>query len=146
LRGFLGHYEIIGKLSFAKGFAHWEISLPEKNVAERKRGKINQAGWAIWYLFDSDEKGEFLDYYCAHRMTDDDHIRVYENGTIEGLDAIAGMRQCSMDPEEDARLKKEQHEEDMRIDAMLRAKGFGIEGDENGGVQIQRYQRLNKPK
>ena len=78
-------------------------------------------------------------------MTDDDHLRVYENGEVEGLDAIAGMRQCSDDPEENARLEKEQHEEDMRIDAMLTAKGFGIEGDENGGVQIQRHLRLEKP-
>jgi len=134
------------KLNFAQTFAHWEISLPEKNVINRQRGKINQAGWAIWYLFDADEKGEYLDYYSAHRMTDDGHVRVYENGESESLDAIAGMRPCSSDPEENAQMKKEQHEEDNRIEAMLEAKGFGIGGDEPTSVQIQRYQRLQKPK
>ncbi len=133
------------KLHFAECFASWGICLPEDVVAERRRGKICQAGWAIWYLFGSDEKGEYLDYYCAHRMTNDGHVRIYEDGRSESLPAIDSFRESSSDLVEDARLKKEHHAEDLRIVEILEAKGFGIQGDEPGGVQIQRYQRLQEP-
>jgi len=133
------------KLHFAQCFATWGIFLPEEAVVNRRRGKICEAGWAIWYLFGSDEKGEYLDYYSAHRMTNDGHVRIYEDGQAESLPAIESFRECSEDPVVDARLKKEQHEEDLRVAEILEAKGFGIQGDEPGGVQIQRYQRLQGP-
>ena len=47
---------------FNATFAHWGIRLPAGAVEQRERGKIVQTGWAIWYLFGSDEKGEYLDY------------------------------------------------------------------------------------
>jgi len=133
------------KLLFAEAFATWAISLPEETVAKRLRGKICKAGWAIWFLFDSDAKGEYLDYYAAHRMTNDRHVRIYEDGQVEDLPAIPDLRPCSEDPGEDARLKKEQHAEDLRVVEILEAKGFGMQGDEPGAVQIQRYQRLGEP-
>ena len=132
------------KSEFAKHFSTWNIVLPEEAVANRRRGKICEEGWAIWYLFGSDEIGEYLDYYAAHRMTNDDHVRIYEDGQCLGLPAIPGMRPYSEDPEKDAHLEKEYREEVRQIDELLEAKGFGIEGDEPGGVQIQRYQRLQE--
>src|SRR5262249_43812462 len=45
------------KLCFAESFAMWDICLPEEDVVNRRRGKIVKAGWAIWYLFGSDEQG-----------------------------------------------------------------------------------------
>ncbi|MDP9439465.1 MAG: hypothetical protein M3P49_12105, partial [Actinomycetota bacterium] len=53
---------------FAERFSHWGIRLPSEAVRERRQGKIVEAGWAIWYLFGSDERGEYLDYYASHRM------------------------------------------------------------------------------
>ncbi|MGD9548265.1 MAG: hypothetical protein AB7V45_12065 [Candidatus Krumholzibacteriia bacterium] len=129
------------KLHFASEFARWKIHLPEDAVAIRRPGRILQAGWAIWYLFGKDEKGEYLDYYSAHRMTGDEHVRVYEDGSVLALDALVSMRLCSQDPAEDARLEAEHLAENRRIAAMLEAKGFGITGDEPGGVRINR--RLN---
>lgn len=54
-------------------FSSWDIRLPEKDVTNRRRGKIFEAGWTIWYLFGSDERGEYLDYYASHRVTTDQH-------------------------------------------------------------------------
>ncbi len=36
---------------FNAHFENWRISLPPEDVAARRRGRIMQAGWTIWYLF-----------------------------------------------------------------------------------------------
>jgi hypothetical protein len=130
------------KLDFARGFGLWHIALPEPDVVARRRGKICKGGWAIWYLFGEDEKGEYLDFYSAHRMTNDSHVRLYENGDPVSLPELKSFRIGSHDPEVDARLKAEHLAENRRVQALLQAKGFGLTGDEPGGVQIQRYQLL----
>lgn len=129
---------------FNDTFRNWGIRLPPEGVADRQRGKIVQAGWAIWYLFGSDKSGEYLDYYASHRMTEDSHVRIYADGRVEYLPTVAGMRLASQDPEEDARLKAEYLAENQRIAAMLETKGFGIEGDEPGGVQINRFLHVDE--
>jgi len=126
---------------FDERFRPWGIELPAENLAVRRRGKICSRGWAIWYLFGQDEKGEYLDYYASHRMTDDVHVRVYSDGSTESLPAIQGMRIASDDPEEDARLEAEYRAKNKRIVAMLEAKGFGVTGDEPMGVQVNRFLR-----
>lgn len=73
-------------------FSSWDIRLPEKDVTNRRRGKIFEAGWTIWYLFGSDERGEYLDYYASHRVTTDQHTRIYANGNEEDLPVIESMR------------------------------------------------------
>jgi hypothetical protein len=137
----------LGKItvSFAKAFKAWKISLPKDDVDSRRRGRIMKSGWAIWYLFDSDRKGEYLDYYASHRMTNDRHVRIYSNGDIEELPAIGEFRLNSQDPKEDARLEAEYYAENQRVAEMLAAKGFGLQGDEPGGVQINRFLHLQKP-
>jgi hypothetical protein len=127
---------------FREDFAPWNITLPPEHVTGRRRGKIVEAGWAIWYLFGEDERGEYLDYYASHRMTNDRHIRLREDGTEEYLPTVSTMRLASQDPEEDARLAAEHLEENRRVARTLEEKGFGIEGDEPGGVQINRYLAL----
>ena len=130
------------EIVFARDFSHWGIMLPTENVRERRRGKIVAAGWAIMYLFGSNERGEYLDYYASHRMTNDRHVRIYESGQVESLPTISTMRLISRDPEEDARLEAEYREEQRRVARILDEKGFGLEGDEPGGVQINRYLTL----
>ena len=61
---------------FNEAFAAWDIRLPEETIASKQRGKIVKAGWVIWYLFGSNEHGWYLDYYAAHRMTNDRHVRI----------------------------------------------------------------------
>ncbi len=126
-------------------FSKWDIRLSPEDVANRSQGKINKAGWAIWYQFGADEKGEYLDYYAAHRMTDDSHVRIYYNGEEEYLPAIESFRICSQDPEEDKRLEAEYLAENRRVAQLLNEKGFGIEGDEPSGVQVNRVLRQSRP-
>ncbi len=111
--------------AFAEFFSPWGITLPPQDVRERRRGKIYAAGWAIWYLFGSDERGEYLDFYASHRMKgEDDHARIREDGSMEGLPAISSMRMVSKDPEEDARLEAEHRQETLEVERMLEEKGF----------------------
>lgn len=127
---------------FNQTFSNWNITLPLNDIANRGRGKITKAGWTIWYQFGSDEKGEYLDYYSSHRMTYDDHARIYANGEVESLPAIQSARLISQDPEEDARREADYLARNQRTAKMLEDKGFGIEGDEPGNVQINRFLSL----
>jgi hypothetical protein len=126
-------------------FSPWDIRLPEEDVTNRRRGKIVEAGWTIWYLFSSDARGEYLDYYASHRMTTDRHVRVYANGDEEHLPAIQSMRMVSRDSEEDARLEAEYFARNQRVSRLLEEKRFGIAGDEPTLTQVNRYLHTEKP-
>lgn len=131
------------EVRFNAVFAIWGIRLPSDAFTKRKRGKIIQAGWTIWYLFGLDENGEYLDYYASHRMTEDDHVRIHFNGRSELLPTICTFRLVSQNPEEDAGLEAEYIEKNRRISEMLKAKGFGLQGDEPGHIGIKRHLATN---
>lgn len=98
----------------------------------------------IWYLFGSDERDEYLDYYASHRLTTDRHVRVYVNGNEEYLPTIQNMRMVSRDPDEDARLEAEYFASNQRVSRMLEEKGFGMAGDEPTLTQVNRYLHTEK--
>ena len=125
-------------LNFNKYFEAWEIKLPGKAVKNRQRGKIVSNGWTIWYLFDTDEAGEYLDFYASHRMTNDRHVRLYADGNSRHLDTYRSGRAISNDPEEDRRLENEFWEHNERISRELEAKGFVLEGDEHPSTLVNR--------
>jgi len=127
---------------FGHDFVSWGIRLPQDDVAQRRRGRINADGWAIWYLFGVDQRGEYLDYYAAHRMTNDRHIRIYADGEREDLPTIQSFRMCSDDPVEDRRLAAELFAENKQVAAILEAKGFGLDGSEPASVAINRAVRV----
>jgi len=122
------------ELRFNDAFALWDIRLPREDIAQRRRGKIIKAGWAIWYLFGSNVKHEYLDYYASHRMTNDRHVRIYANGHCEELQTIQAFRRASEDPKEDARLQAEYYAANQRVAKLLESKGFGLQGDEPGST------------
>ena len=78
-------------------------------------------------------------------MTNDRHVRIYADGICENLPAISEFHLTSEDPEEAARLEAEYFAENQKISQMLEEKGFGLQGDEPGGVQINRTLHLNEP-
>ena len=127
---------------FNDTFSKWNICLPQDALEQCKRGKIVQAGWAIWYLVGSDITGCYMDYYAAHRMTDDRHVRIHADGSCENLPAIHGTRLKSDDLEEDRRLETEFITANAEVSRLLDAKGFNLNGDEPGGVQINRFLKL----
>ena len=110
--------------TFAKRFAHWKITLPEEDLKARSSGFIQNSGWLIQYCFGKDETGEYLDYYAAHRMTDDSHVRIYEDGRTENLPALSSYLLLSDDPVEAKRLKDEYEEHNREVVKMLNDKGF----------------------
>jgi hypothetical protein len=132
------------KSQFDDYFAHWRIKLPLEDVADRQRGEIFKAGWTIWYVFGSDERGEFLDFYASHRMSEDSHVRLYADGTSEYLPSIKGLRICADDPQEDKRLEAEYLEENKRVSELLESKGFGLSGGEPLSVAINRVLRTGE--
>ncbi len=123
---------------FSQAFQVWRIQLPREAVEHRRRGKIVEAGWTIWFLFGSDESGQYLDYYSSHRMTNDSHVRVYEDGRVELLESLWELRPTSDDPEENARLEDEFWGHNERVAQLLEAKGFGLQGDEHGSAMVRR--------
>ena len=130
---------------FNKSFEPFQIALPPEDAARRQRGKIVKAGWVVWYAFGADTRGEYLDYYAAHRMTNDRHVRIYADGTTENLPALCSMYflPSGCTPEQEQRIKKEHAAENRRIAKALDEKGFGLAGDEPGGVAINRYLTIN---
>jgi hypothetical protein len=79
-------------------------------------------------------------------MTDDNHVRIREDGGTESLPAMSTFRIVSQDPEEDARLEAEYLDHNRSVGRMLEQKGFGVAGDEPASVGINRYLRLGGDK
>lgn len=123
---------------FNERFASWGIVLPYDEVMARRCGKIIKSGWIIWFLFGEDSSGEYLDYYSSHRMAGDNHIRIHADGSEKALPSICPARSASLDPVKDAEYEKAFFRENQEVSEMLRTKGFGLEGDEFMGSQINR--------
>lgn len=124
---------------FNKTFSHWEIALPSDIDSPMERGQIVKRGWTIKFLFGEDCNGKFLDYYAAHRMTNDRHVRIRQDGAQESLPALDGMRICYKDPERDARAEREWIEKTNRVWKMLEGKGFAVNGSEHGSFVINAH-------
>ena len=109
---------------FDLAFRRWEIKLPPQDLLARRRGMILQSGWVIWYLFGKNLKGEYMDFYAAHRMTNDRHTRLYFDGTTEGLPTPQEFCVVPKDPEEAAQKRAEFYAHNRRIAKLLEEKGF----------------------
>jgi hypothetical protein len=111
---------------FNERFSHWHIALPPGALETRQRGRLQAAGWTIQYLFGQDDKGSYLDYYATHRMTNDTHVRIYEHGEVETLEAPLEFMVFPKDStkEEQDQIKNRYFEENRRIYAELAKKGF----------------------
>jgi len=111
---------------FADDFAPWSITLPDEASVGRQAGRIQQAGWTIQYQWGCDERGEYLDFYAAHRMTNDRHVRLRASGEIESLPSYQEhiIYAPNASPEEIARVERECYEHNRAVAEMLRRKGF----------------------
>lgn len=111
---------------FNRDFANWEIQLPLDDIAQRRAGTIQKAGWTIRYLFGTDGDSEYLDYYAVHHMTNDRHVRIYADGRSEGLETPSEFIVYSKDA--DAEAGKQAEEEfqthNIKVYEVLRKKGF----------------------
>ena len=108
---------------FAEHFTRWNLVLPKTAVKRRKAGAIKKQGWLIQYCFGRDERGEFLDYYAAHRMTSDSHVRIRHDGTVEDLPAMSEF--MFFDEGDDIeKVKEKYYAENRAIARLLFEKGF----------------------
>lgn len=124
---------------FNKSFSHWKIALPSDIESRTKQGQIVKEGWTIKFLLGEDCDGKYLDYYAGHRMTNDRHVRIRSDGTVEVLPALMEIRWVHEDPEEDAKSEREWHKKNRKIMAALEEKGFGLTGTEHPSFQINTY-------
>ena len=110
--------------AFRADFKNWGLEIPPEALASREPGFIQAAGWLIQFTFGRDSRGEYLDYYASHRMTDDSHVRLYETGRRQRLASLAGMYVTNSNPEEAKRLEEAYLRRNRRIASKLAAKGF----------------------
>lgn len=110
---------------FADHFNRWRIQIPKANVTNGKPGFIAKQGWLIQFCFGTNSTGDYLDYYAAHRMTDDSHVRLHGDGQSESLPTIRTMHVTSEDPAEARRLAEENRARNREVLEGLVAKGFG---------------------
>jgi len=108
------------KKEFEAYFSNWKIELPDKNLNDRLNGYLNKSGWLIQYCFGIENGMEYLDFYASHRMTNDRHIRIYENGETEGLPSYWE----SFVVDSDGQGKKKYEENNKKVTKMLIEKGF----------------------
>ncbi len=81
----VGAITMIDKIKqvFDADFESWDITLPEDDLRERRKGSISKAGWSINYRFGSAGGIEYIEYFATHRMTNDTLNRIYEDGNRE---------------------------------------------------------------
>ena len=110
--------------AFARYFEAWEIRLPASAIADPAPGEIRKGGWRVQFRWGSCEGGRFLDFYAAHRMTNDRHHRIHEDGTIEDLEALQDWIVYPPDATEVQKLeaKRRFHEHNARVGADLNRK------------------------
>jgi hypothetical protein len=110
---------------FEEDIRPWGITLPD-GMDDLLRGKFFKAGWSIRYMTGHDEQGPFLDYFAAHRMTNDRHVRLRPDGTRENLPTMREAytyRQGASRREIEA-AKAEYYAFNRIVGELLRKKGF----------------------
>jgi hypothetical protein len=111
---------------FTEYFQRWNIVLPQDSVTARTPGHIFEHGWHIGYLWGAENGEEYLEVLAQHRMTDDEHFRVFASGRVEGLPAPASVYGYGPNATDDekAQAKREYIEYNRRIHAQLRDLGL----------------------
>ena len=82
------------KAFFDDYFHSWDIVLPQTDLSSPDLDKdyeIRKEGWIIRYKFGVQDGKGYMDFYASHRMTNDRHERVWEDGRVEDLPAPLGF-------------------------------------------------------
>jgi hypothetical protein len=109
--------------AFAAYFKDFDIHLPSEIPAAG--GLIKQAGWNIRYAVGRDGGRRYLELYAMNRMTNDRHLRVYEDGTVETLGTVSQGVTFNPDvPGDRERAERDRKAADDRLIADLRRKGL----------------------
>lgn len=75
--------------AFNAYFDRFDIRILPEHVVVGIRRTIRADGWAITYRVDPDPAGmPTLEFYATHRMTNDRHVAIAADGSLDYLDAI----------------------------------------------------------
>lgn len=130
---------------FAKHFAHWNIRLPPDDLAQARAGLIRDQGWSIRYIFGSNDRGDYVEYYATHRMTNDRRVRIYTSGEVESLPAIQeGYFFKSEIPGDEERARRAYHEHNEAVAEDLKSLGLYPEGDINAYLRTHTEESLQR--
>ena len=116
---------------FKERYKRWDIIIPIEDIKNKSSGYISKSGWLIQYCFGVENEIEYFDFFSTHRMTGDNHVRIYENGETKSLPVfkIGYLVDCA-DPEPIKSQKlKEQGKEavdkyNKEVAELLLNKGF----------------------
>jgi hypothetical protein len=112
---------ILIKKIFDEYFSYWKIKLPVKTFNEHLNGYLHDSsGWLIQYCFGIDDGLEYMDFYAYHNMTNDRHVRIYENGEIKDLPAYWSGYIL----DNDGSGKRAYEEHNAEVTKLLMDKGF----------------------
>jgi len=115
------------KKKIFNGCFRWPgIKIPEKNLDYRESGFFEKDGWLIQFCFGEKDGKEYMDLYYSHRMTNDRHERIYEDGTGENLPAFPEfLTPYNPDDPEDKKIAEEKDKKEIdEIKKLLIEKGF----------------------
>jgi len=129
---------------FNARFARWDITLPREAVADRTGGHVFAHGWHIGLIW-GEEKGEqYLELLAQHRMTSDNHLRIFASGRVEALPAVNEFfaHASGADEVEIERARHRYYAHNSRVSDELRAKGLlPLPGENLPAHEINEYLR-----
>lgn len=67
------------------GYFSGTVTLPEGPLTAR--GQVSMARWSVNYVLHEVDGRPCLDFYATNRFTNDRHVRIFEDGQLEELDA-----------------------------------------------------------
>ncbi len=116
--------------SFGAELPQAEIDVPDPDYVTQ----IFVRGWLIWYRFGVKNGKWYLDLYATHRMTDGNHARIWEDGTVVRLPTPGESYVCvhGRDPMENRRKDESFYRRNRKLFAILDRKGFTLRELEAG--------------
>lgn len=109
--------------AFKEYFDEFDIELPE---TIQVKGSIQEGGWSITYILNTDEDGKpALDFFAEHRMTNPQLVRIHADGRVEEVASI--QETYSFDPDKKGdgeRAQKEFQEHNDKVAKLLKERGF----------------------
>jgi hypothetical protein len=112
---------------FAQYFAPCNLHLPAQALESHAAGSVEGGGWSIQYLCGANERGRYGDFYACHRFMTDQHVRIYESGEVEALEAYRDgfVYPGDASPEQIDTARREYYEHNRAVGRELKRKGFG---------------------
>ncbi|MCH4888044.1 DUF247 domain-containing protein [Acidaminobacter sp. JC074] len=84
------------KRAFANRFLKWGLLLEDCVIDSSNSHVIKKDAWEIRFIEDTNDRGNYLEFYCISHEFSDEHFKIYEDGTIEECDIIKA--QYAFDP------------------------------------------------